>query len=67
MTSPKQFSYIKPYIYRVYRLILNNELPMISVLVFIVTHWTRLMLCHDLRLSSSHDFLMLLHCVVSQP
>ena len=27
-------------------------------------HWTRPMVSHDLRLSSSHDFTKLLHCVV---
>ena len=35
--------------------------------VCMVTHWTRPMVSHDLRLSSSHDLTKLLHCVVSQP
>ena len=44
-----------------------NEFPMVNTLVCMVTHWTRPIESHDLRLSSSHDFTKLLHCVVSQP
>ena len=41
--------------------------PMVRALVYMLTHWTRPMVSHDLRLSSSHNFTKLLHCVVSQP
>ena len=41
--------------------------PMVSALVCMVIHWTRPMVSHELRLSSSYDFTKLLHCVVSQP
>ena len=40
--------------------------PMVSALVCMVTHCTRPMVSHDLRLSSSHDFTKLFHYVVSQ-
>ena len=40
---------------------------MASVLVCMVTHWTRPTMSHDLRLSHSHDLTKLLHYVVSQP
>ena len=40
---------------------------MVSALACMDTHWTRPMVSHDLRLSSSHDLTKLLHCVVSQP
>ena len=45
----------------------RDGFPMVSALVCMVTHWTRPMVGHDLRLSSSHDLAKLLHCVVSQP
>ena len=41
--------------------------PMVSALVYMVTHWIGPMVSHDLRLSSSHDLTKLLHCVVPQP
>ena len=41
--------------------------PMVSALVRMVTHWTRPIVSHDLRLSSKHDLTKLLHCVVSRP
>ena len=44
-----------------------DGLPMVSVLVCMITHWTRPTVSHDLRLWSSHDLAKLLHCVVSQP
>ena len=37
--------------------------PMVSALVCIVAHWTKPTVSHDLKLSSSHDFTKLLHCV----
>ena len=43
----------------------QDGFPMMSVLVCMVTHWTRPMLSHDLRLSSSHDLTKLFHCVIS--
>ena len=42
-----------------------DKFPLVSALVCMVTHWTGLMVSHDLRLSSSHDLTKLLHCVVS--
>ena len=45
----------------------QDRLPKVTALVCMVTHWTRTMVSHDLRLSSSHDLTKLLHCVVSQP
>ena len=45
----------------------RDEFPMVSALVCMVIRWTRLMVSHNLRLSSSHDLTKLLHCVVSQP
>ena len=45
----------------------RDGFPMVSSLVCLVTHWTRPMVSHDLRLSSSHDLTKLLHCVISQP
>ena len=41
--------------------------PMVSALVRMVTHWTRPIVSHDLRLSSNHDLTKLFHYVVSQP
>ena len=43
-----------------------DKFLMVSALVCVVAHWTRLMVSHDLRLSSSHDFTKLLYYVVSQ-
>ena len=45
----------------------QDEFLMVSVLVCMVTHWTWPMMIHDLRLSSSHEHIKLLHCVVFQP
>ena len=45
----------------------QDRLPMVTALMCMVTHWTIPMVSHDLRLSSSHDLINLLHCVVSQP
>ena len=41
--------------------------PIVSAVVCMVTNWTRPMVSHDSRLSSSHDLTKLLHHVVSQP
>ena len=40
---------------------------MVSALVCMVAHWTGPMVSYDLRLSISHDFTKLFHCVVFQP
>ena len=39
----------------------------IKALVYMVTHWTRPMMSHDLRLSSSHGLTNQFYYVVSQP
>ena len=44
-----------------------DEFPMVSALVRMIAHWIGPMAIYDLRLSNSHDFTKLLHCVVSQP
>ena len=44
----------------------RDEFLMMSALMCMVTHWTRPIVSHDLRLSSSHDLTKLLHYVVSQ-
>ena len=41
--------------------------PMVSALVCMAAHWIGLMVSYDLRLSSSHNFTNLLHCVISHP
>ena len=38
-----------------------------NALVCMVTYWTRPMVSHDVRLSSSHDLTKLLYYMVSQP
>ena len=41
---------------------------MVSALVYIVSYTLdKTYESHDMRLSSSHDFIKLFHCVVSQP
>ena len=45
----------------------RDGFPMVSALVCMVTHWTKPIVSHDFRLSSSHDLTKLLHCVASQP
>ena len=45
----------------------RDGFPMVSVLVCMVTYRTRLVVSHDLRLSSNHDLTKMLHCVISQP
>ena len=45
----------------------RDGFPMVSALVRMVTHWTRPIVSHDLRLSSNHDLTKLFHYVVSQP
>ena len=44
----------------------RDGFPMISALMCMVTHWTWLTVSHDIRLSSSHDFTQLFHCITSQ-
>ena len=45
----------------------QDRVPMVSALVCMVAHWIRPIVSHDIRLSSSHDFTKLLHCIISQP
>ena len=45
----------------------QDEFYVVSILVYMVTYWTRPTVSHDLKLSSSHDLTKLLHFVVSQP
>ena len=45
----------------------RDRFPMVSALVCMVTHRIQLTVSHNIRLSSSHDFTKLFHCVVSQP
>ena len=45
----------------------QDRFPMVSVLVCMVTHWIGPTVSHELSLSSSHDLIKLLYCVVSQP
>ena len=45
----------------------QDEFPMVSALVCMVARWTEPMVSYDLRLSSSHNFTNLLHCVISHP
>ena len=44
----------------------QNGFLMVSTLVCMVTHWIEPMMSHDMRLSSSHDFTKLFHCITSQ-
>ena len=45
----------------------RDEFPMVCAPVCMVIRWTRLMVSHNLRLSSSHYLTKLLHCVIYQP
>ena len=38
-----------------------------SAIMYMVTHWIRPTMSHDIKLLSSHDFTKLLHCIISQP
>ena len=38
----------------------RDGVPMVSTLMHMVTHWTRPMVNHDIRLSGNHDFTKLL-------
>ena len=44
-----------------------DEVPMVSTRVCMVIYWTRPMVSHDIRLSSSHGFTKLRSCTFSQP
>ena len=44
----------------------RDEVPMVSALVYMVTHWTRLTMSHDISLLGSHNFTKLLYYIVSQ-
>ena len=43
----------------------QDGFPMVSALVYMVTHWIRPTVSHDWRLSTSHDLTKLFHCVIS--
>ena len=43
----------------------RDEVPMVSVLMCMVTHWIGPMVSHNVRLSVSHGFTKLLHCIIS--
>ena len=45
----------------------RDGFPIMSALVCMVTHWIGPTMSYNLRLSSSHDFTKLIHCVVAQP
>ena len=46
----------------------RDRFPMSCALVCMVTNWTTLIvISHNLKLSSSHEFTKLLYCIVSQP
>ena len=45
----------------------RDRVPMVSALVYVVTHWIGPMISHDIRLLGIHDFIKLLYCIVSQP
>ena len=45
----------------------QDEFSIMSALVCMVTHWTRSIVSHDLRLSSGYCLTKLLHYVVYQP
>ena len=45
----------------------QDGVSMVSVLMYMVTHWTRLTVSHDIKLLGSYDFTKLLYCIVSQP
>ena len=44
----------------------QDGFPMVSALVYMVTHWTRLTMSHDISLLGSHNFTKLLYYIVSQ-
>ena len=45
----------------------QDRFLIVSALVCIVTHWTKLTMSHDLGLLSSYDLTKLLHYVVFEP
>ena len=44
-----------------------DGVPMVSALVYMIIHWIRSTVSHDIRISSKHDFTNLLYYIVSQP
>ena len=45
----------------------KDRVPVVSALMYIVTHWTRLVVSYDVWLLGSHDLTKLLYCMVYQP
>ena len=43
-----------------------DDFPMVSALMYMITHWIGPTMNHDIRLSTGHDFTKLFHCVVFQ-
>ena len=43
-----------------------DRVPMVCTLMYMVVHWTKLLMSHAIRLSGSHDFTKLLYYIVSQ-
>ena len=44
-----------------------DEVRMVCALAYTITHSTRPIVGHDIRLLSSHDFTKLLYCIIFQP
>ena len=45
----------------------RDEVPMASTILCMFTHWIGLIVSHDIKVSSSHDFTKFLYCIISQP
>ena len=45
----------------------RDEVSMVSAVVCTVTHWTRPIVSHDVRLSGGHDITKLLYYIICQP
>ena len=42
----------------------QDEVPMVSALMYMIIHWTGPVMGHDIRLSDGHDFTKLLYYIV---
>ena len=67
MNLSNSFKDVKRYliIRGMYGLGSRNKVLIVSALVCMVTHWTRLMVIHDVRLLGIHEFTKLLYCIIS--
>ena len=43
----------------------HDKFFMVNVLVYMVIHWTKLTISHDVRLLGYYDFIKVLCCIVS--